>query len=126
MNNKTLVGSEQDMIDCDIFVYGCGGGWPTSAFEYVKRFGISDGKKYKYENSQQMCRKKLFPSVYNISEFEELYLEGDEEALKALVAKHPVAVAFDVTIDFMYYRSGVFIDNKCTNEFNHAMVKNLN
>jgi hypothetical protein len=50
-------------------------------------------------------------------------LDGDEEALKALVKKHPVVVGFIITVDLMYYQSGVFQDAACKgNEIDHAMV----
>lgn len=70
-----------------------------------------------------MCRRKQFPSIYNITKSCEDYLQGDEEALKALVAKRPVVIGFAVTDNFMYYKKGVYVDNTCSRAIDHAMVK---
>jgi cathepsin L len=125
IKKKTILASEQDAIDCDIFSNGCEGGWPSKTFQYVEKFGISDGRRYKYTGPPKTCQKKSFPSIHNISDSCEEYLGDNEEAMKALVAKQPVIIGFDVTADFMYYKSGVYVDDKCTKNLNHAMVSFL-
>lgn len=119
---KSIVASEQNIIDCDYFVFGCNGGWPSTAFKYAEKHGISDGRKYNYQNSLQMCQKKQFPSIYNVTKSCENYLQGDEEAMKVLVAKRPVAIGFAVTVDFMYYKTGIYVDTTCSKDIDHAMV----
>lgn len=59
---------------------------------------------------------------FNVSKVCETYLNGNEEALKQLVAVRPVMVAFHVTVNFMYYKSGIFSDPECTNQMDHALV----
>lgn len=118
--NKT--GSEQGVIDCDAFSFGCDGGWPSRAFEYARDFGISDGKEYKYTASRDECKTIEYPSVMKINETCEEFLNGDEKALKEIVATRPVTVAYSATIDFMYYRKGIFSDPTC-GQLNHALVR---
>lgn len=119
---KNLIASEQSVIDCDTLSYGCDGGWPGRVFEYARDVGISDGRKYKYANGRQMCMNKFFKPIMNVTNYCQERLDGDEQALKALVAKRPVAVTFSLTIDFMYYKSGVFSDPTCTKSIDHSMV----
>lgn len=59
----------------------------------------------------------------NVTKTCEKNLNGDEEALKALVAVQPIVVGFSVTIDFMYYKDGIFNDTTCTTAIDHAMVR---
>lgn len=65
---------------------------------------------------------KLYKPVMNVTNYCQERLDGDELALKALVAKQPVTVTFSLTIDFMYYKNGVFSDITCGTSIDHAMV----
>lgn len=58
----------------------------------------------------------------NVTRTCEKYINGDEEFLKALVAVQPVVVGYSVTIDFMYYKEGIFRDPTCTTAIDHALV----
>lgn len=65
----------------------------------------------------------MVPPIMNVTKTCEDQLNGDEEAMKALVAKRPVVVGFAVTVDFMYYKTGVFSDPTCVNlAIDHALV----
>lgn len=105
------------------------GGWPTVALQYVRDFGVSDGKKYKYADSRQLCLRKQYPPVMNVTKTCEVHLGGTdqqkEDTLKALVAKKPVIVGYHVTIDFMYYKTGIFSDAACDkiNTIDHSLVR---
>lgn len=92
--------------------------------DYIKANGIADGRKgkYEYKGQQESCSKSVFPSVRKIAQYCSTSLEGDENLLKSLVAKGPVAVGVSLTLGMMYYRKGVFYDQTCTNEVDHAVV----
>lgn len=63
----------------------------------------------------------------NVTKTCETQLSGSnqqkEDALKALVAKQPIIVGYHVTVDFMYYKTGIFSDDTCGNTIDHALVK---
>lgn len=83
--------SEQNLVDCVQDGYGCDGGWPTSAYQYIRDQGVSDGRKYVYENRNQTCQRKLpsrYPPILKIPNACELYLNGDEERLRKLIAQY--------------------------------------
>lgn len=90
--------------------------------QYAKDFGVSDGELYTYANSRQMCMRKEFPAIMNVSRVCEKYINGDEEYLKSLVAVQPVVIGYSVTVDFMYYKEGIFNDPTCTTAIDHALV----
>lgn len=42
--------------------------------------------------------------------------------MKYLVSKRPVVAGFSITVNFMYYKSGIFNDPACTKDIDHAVV----
>jgi hypothetical protein len=72
------------------------GGWPTKSLNYMYEFGISDGRKYKYANSKQMCQKNRYPRIANLTRYKvcEKHLKGNETELREIVAKRPAIVGF--------------------------------
>lgn len=93
--------------------------------QYLHDYGVAEMKKYKYANKKQKCMRKQFPSVMNATKICEKNLQGDEEALKSLVATRPVGVTYDATENFMYYKSGIFTDPTCGTTIDHAMVNSV-
>lgn len=114
------------LIDCNKENGGCNGGWPTDAFNYVKKNGISDAA-YLYVNAEAQCAmKKHKKGLVNnvIQKIVEENLDGDEEKMKRIVnAKGPVVVAIHISNDLLAYGGGVYIDDLCSKtEVNHAVV----
>lgn len=72
------------------------GGWPTKSLNYIYKFGISDGLKYKYANSKQLCQKGRYHPIANLTRYKvcEKNLKGNETELRAIVAKGPAIVGF--------------------------------
>ncbi|CRL01319.1 CLUMA_CG014511, isoform A [Clunio marinus] len=112
---KRLQFSEQDLVDCNTRNKACNGGNPYFAFEYIKHSGISDGRRYKYAEQRQSCRKSQFPSILQIKRFCTGTLNGDENALKSVVANYgPVVVLIRTSnTDFDFYKRGIYDDPKC-------------
>lgn len=105
-----------------MFIVATTGGWPTKSLRYIQNYGVASQKQYKYANGKQSCMRSKYPPVVNITKACEDRLKGDEEALKVLVSKRPVAVAIQATINFMYYKSGIFSDPECAQKVDHAVV----
>jgi len=120
--------SEQQLVDCaqGFNNFGCNGGLPSQAFEYIHyNGGIMDEWDYKYEAKNGTCRYKsgdavaFVKSVVNIT-------AGDEHELADAIAFHnPVSVAFDVTDDFVSYKGGIYSNPDCgtkPSQVNHAVL----
>jgi len=121
--------SEQQLVDCagDFQNFGCNGGLPSQAFQYIQQAGgLESEDSYPYKAVDQKCSfdsSKIVASVqygsYNVS-------SGDEQGLQESLFTHgPVSVAFEVTDDFMDYDAGVYVGQTChkdTAHVNHAVL----
>ncbi|KAL7026301.1 hypothetical protein ACKWTF_013839 [Chironomus riparius] len=120
--------SAQYVVDCDTFNYGCIGGWPTSAFNWIARNGgnaVPSTINYPYFGYKMRCRST--PKIaMNIKATVQDYTAGNENMMKEIVANAgPIVVAFHATFYFQLYSSGIFYDQTCDNRCvvaNHAIV----
>lgn len=128
--------AEQQLVDCagDFNNFGCSGGLPSQAYEYIKYAGGLDLEPtYPYHAKESgsclASRGKVgakVAEIYNITSRD----EGDLEHAIAFVG--PVSIAYQVSSDFRLYSHGVYDSyNATTNEtmchntpqdVNHAVV----
>jgi C1A family cysteine protease len=61
LKGQTVNLSEQQLVDCTTVSpygnYGCSGGWPANALNYVKAVGIATTAEYPYKAVNQNCLK---------------------------------------------------------------------
>ena len=120
--------SEQQLVDCAgaFNNFGCNGGLPSQAFEYIRYAGGLDTEAtYPYTAvTGPKCKKGSYlpgatvAFVYNITAFDE------DELLRAVALEGPVSIAFQVAHDFQDYKDGVY-DGTCEqspSSVNHAVV----
>ncbi|XP_018620289.2 cathepsin K [Scleropages formosus] len=124
-HGKLISLSPQNLVDCVSENSGCGGGYMTNAFEYVKENqGIESEDAYPYIGQEQQCAYSTAGWATSCRGYKEIK-EGDEWALHAAVAKvGPVSVAIDATLySFQFYKRGVYYDRNCNKEdLNHAVL----
>ncbi|KAG9334719.1 hypothetical protein JZ751_007254 [Albula glossodonta] len=105
---KLLSLSPQNLVDCVKENDGCGGGYMTNAFKYVKKNGGIDSEEaYPYVGEDQSCAYNKTGKAAEIRGFKEVP-EGSEKALQAAVAKFgPISVGIDASLGtFFQYRRG--------------------
>ncbi|KAJ9578024.1 hypothetical protein L9F63_025115 [Diploptera punctata] len=119
--------SEQNLVDCSIFVgnLGCGGGYIDTCFEYIKQNGgIDTEESYPYKAKDGTC-------VYSnktIGATDTGYVDlasGDEEKLKVAIATiGPISVAIHASqSSFKSYRSGIYCDPDCSSkDLDHGVL----
>ncbi|KAF8031063.1 hypothetical protein BT93_D0296 [Corymbia citriodora subsp. variegata] len=109
---KLLELSEQQLVDCTVDNYGCGGGWMNTAFDY----------NYPYDASDEICHAHAASmSVAKIVGYENVPANNEGKLLKA-VTMQPVSVALDASgREFQLYSSGVFNGN-CGTTMCHAVA----
>nr|BAN20087.1 cathepsin L [Riptortus pedestris] len=119
--------SEQQLVDCSTSKYdnyGCNGGLPERAYQYIKDVGgVDTEESYPYKAADRKCsfdKTKVGAKITGIVKTK----KGDENALKAAVATAgPVSVCIDVTNNFRFYSKGVFKDKTCSSSsINHAVL----
>ncbi|PIM98523.1 Cysteine proteinase Cathepsin L [Handroanthus impetiginosus] len=115
--------SEQQLLDCNTYNDGCGGGYMEHAFQFIMQNGITAYENYPYQGSQNFCNSqafKLSPRVL-ISGYEYVP-KNSESALLQAVANQPVSVSIDASCDyFIHHKSGIFSES-CGTNLNHAVT----
>lgn len=121
--------SEQQLIDCagGYENYGCNGGLPSHAFEYLYYMGgITSEAAYPYTAVDGTCNIAKDPIMLNVFYGAYNITAGDEVQLaNAVYGVGPVSVAFQVVDDFFSYTSGVYSSDTCGNtemDVNHAVL----
>ncbi|NXA53485.1 CATL1 protein, partial [Nothocercus julius] len=124
---RLVVLSEQNLVDCSrqLGNAGCGGGYVTRAFQYVRdNGGLNSERVYPYLGTDaSSCRYDPRDRAANCSAVR-LVAPGSEAALaQAVAAVGPVAVAVDASsFHFHFYKSGIFSSAFCSQQVNHAML----
>lgn len=125
--------SEQQLLDCataNFDNYGCMGGLPSHAFEYISwEGGLATEEDYPYKATDSgPCAwdaKTMDANAIHVTTSVNI-TEGDEVSMKNAIAEHgPVAVAYQVASDFRDYSSGVYHSTICkggTMDVNHAVL----
>jgi cathepsin H len=120
--------SEQQLVDCAgaFNNFGCGGGLPSQAFEYIRyNGGIDTEDSYPYAAKDDKC--EYHPNTVGAKVWDVVNItEGAETQLKHAVATmRPVSVAFEVVNDFRLYNGGVYTSSVCHTSpqtVNHAVL----
>lgn len=109
-----------------IYFFVSTGGWPSKAFKFIKKTGIDGRKDYKYKNKRVKCESKKFKPALNpdaISKVHEEKLKGNETRLAQIINQFgPVAAGIFVTPELMAYGGGVYLNDRCKKDINHAVV----
>ncbi len=133
--------SEQDLVDCVPDCYGCGGGWPFRAIDWVingtvpnsTRFQNSSNdsnismidteSSYPYVGNDGNCLYNVSGRGANITGLVEIPMGNVALLQDALLTVGPISVAIDVESDFQFYKSGFFETQACSQtELDHAVT----
>ena len=118
--------SAQQLVDCADKKYGnsgCDGGYIQNALHYTVDAGIVTETEYPYTGRVQSCKRTGTPKVTHRG-CENVPLR-DVDALKAAVAKGPVAAYVEADhSSFAYYGGGIIDSPYCfkNNDVNHVIV----
>lgn len=120
--------SEQQLVDCAgaFNNFGCNGGLPSQAFEYIKyNGGLETEQAYPYTGEDGLCKFSSQNIAVQVLDSVNITL-GDENELKYAVGIiRPVSVAFEVVSGFRLYKKGVYTSTTCGNtpmDVNHAVL----
>lgn len=125
---KNISLSEQQLVDCARAFnnFGCNGGLPSQAFQYIKyNGGLDTEEAYPYTAKDGEC--KFSSENVGIQVVDSVNItQGSEVELKHAVAfVRPVSVAFEVVSGFRFYKKGVYTSDTCGStsmDVNHAVL----
>lgn len=124
--NQKVNLSVQQIIDCsnDYGNAGCLGGWMHQVFDYVIESGsLNTADQYPYiAADSELCEPKEEGMVSNLlTNYYRLRKHNATEIKSFLSYDGLVTVGIDVT-KLLYYNDGIFDDDNCNNNLNHAVV----
>jgi len=110
----------QQIVDCEKDMYGCGGGWPYAAFNYVTSAGGQDTEaSYKYTARDGTC--KFNPNTIGAKINKYKSIAKDEKQIQNLLTTvSPFSVCVDAE-EWSFYSSGVVTHNNCGRNVDHCV-----
>lgn len=125
---KSVSLSEQQLVDCAgaFNNFGCSGGLPSQAFEYVKyNGGLDTEEAYPYTAKDGACKYDVNNVGVKVADSVNISLGAEDELKSAVGLVRPVSVAFQVIQEFRFYKDGVFTSTSCGQgpmDVNHAVL----
>jgi cathepsin H len=126
---RNVLFSEQQLVDCAgaFNNFGCSGGLPSQAFEYIRQNGnIQNSTTYAYNATQLQCAANSSLGVGYVKYGSYNITQGDEtELAERLYVAGPIAVSFQVITGFKNYFTGVYNISGCgktSQDINHAVL----
>jgi len=116
--------SSQQLVDCSKDTcYGCQGGWPYKALEYVSQKGLCATGAYPYTARDGQCKDSSCTPVVPAGALKGyLNVSGEPGILQAL-QDGPVSVLVEAdTSAFQFYHSGVLDSPSCGHQIDHAIL----
>ncbi|KAJ8750936.1 hypothetical protein K2173_016117 [Erythroxylum novogranatense] len=120
--------SEQQLVDCAgaFNNFGCNGGLPSQAFEYIKyNGGLDTEETYPYTGKNGVCKFSSANVGAQVIDSVNITLGAEHELKHAVAFVRPVSVAFEVVSGFRFYKKGVYTSDTCGStsmDVNHAVL----
>jgi cathepsin L len=115
--------SEQQMVDCSTANYGCGGGWPYKAMQYVAGSPLEREGDYPYTARDGGCAYNRAKAAEGDSGYQAV-AANNAGALQAAVNGYPVSVLIEADrAVFQSYTGGIIGPNSgCGTNLDHAVL----
>ncbi|KAH6557975.1 hypothetical protein KP509_1Z083600 [Ceratopteris richardii] len=125
---QTVLLSEQQLIDCagGYNNFGCNGGLPSQAFEYIRyNGGLDTEDSYPYTATDGECKFTTDTVGVQVYDVVNITMGAEDELKEAVGLVRPVSVAFEVVDGFRFFKSGVYTSDTCESSpqsVNHAVL----
>jgi C1A family cysteine protease len=116
--------SEQELVDCaNDQCYGCSGGWPYKAMEFVEQNGLCSESGYPYEGQDQPCAMSQCTPVIKPGDLTGYTQMATEDDMTTALLDGPISVLVEADqAAFQFYQSGVMDDPSCGTQIDHAII----
>jgi len=118
--------SEQELVDCAGFQYGClgcNGGQMTGAMKYAaKEGGLCSESEYKYEARDGTCKASSCGKKYDANKGYKAVTKHSSSALESATAEGCVSIGIEADqTAFQHYSSGV-LTGSCGTRIDHGVL----
>jgi len=126
LSGRTLASlSQQQVVSCDPYDYGCQGGWPYNAYKYLIGAGGQEYySDYPYTSGGGDTGSCSFNAAYidaKLSSWVYVTQSQSEPAMvNYLVAHGPLSICVDAE-PWQYYNGGVFMASECSTSIDHCV-----
>ncbi len=111
--------SEQEVLSCRSYGYGCSGNWMTAVYDYVYMFGIGTESDFPYQADDMIpCPNPKSARVAMGTEY--ISIPGSVNSLKTALLNGPIISAFAVQGPFYGYQDGCY--SQIGGDINHGVV----
>jgi len=116
--------SAQQLVDCSKDTcYGCQGGWPYKALEYVESKGLCAWGAYPYTARDGQCKDTSCTPVIPAGALKTYTNVSGEPGILDALQVGPVSVLVEAdTSAFQFYHSGVLDSPSCGHQIDHAIL----
>jgi len=117
--SRTQTLAPQMIADCDSSMYGCQGGWPSQAMQWViSEGGLDTEASYPYKAVQGPCASANGTIGATITSV--VAVPPNEHIMYQKLSIMPLSICADAQ-PWMDYSSGIFPANQCTTTIDHAI-----
>uniref|UniRef100_UPI00398EDD42 cathepsin L-like isoform X1 n=2 Tax=Pristiophorus japonicus TaxID=55135 RepID=UPI00398EDD42 len=97
-HKKLVVLSEQELLDCDTWDHGCGGGYPYNAFNAIQKLGgMMCQRSYRYVAAKRRCQFQRTRVIAKISTYRNI--RPHECEMKAWVSQvGPITITMNASV----------------------------
>jgi len=107
------------IVDCDSSMYGCQGGWPSQAMQWViSEGGLDTEASYPYKAVQGPCASANGTIGATITSV--VAVPPNEHIMYQKLSIMPLSICADAQ-PWMDYSIGIFPANQCTTTIDHAI-----
>jgi cysteine peptidase B len=114
--------SQQQIVSCDPYDYGCNGGWPYNAYKYV--IGAGGQEYYQYYPYTAQNTPCEFNAAYidaKITGWAYVTQNQNEgEMVNYLVAHGPLSICVDAE-PWQFYSGGILMASQCSTSIDHCV-----
>jgi C1A family cysteine protease len=111
--------SPQQIVDCDTTCYGCNGGWPYLAFEYVIPVGQDSESSYPYTARDGTCKYSASNVAAKISSYNKV--SNNEHTIQSTLPNvSPYSICVDAAKWYLY-QGGIMTPSQCGQSVDHCV-----
>jgi len=118
--------SEQNLVDCVTSCYGCNGGWPYKALDYIikKQSGLFNLEEdYPYTAKDGKCQFNKEKGAAKITGYKSVKSASESDLAAKIAEMGPASIAIDAgQWSFQMYKEGIYDEPSCSSSrLNHAV-----